>query len=136
MLKKNPDHNPDIPKRKREEIINARLADIFELVVKRLEAIKRHKILPAGAVVLGGGAHIQNIESFTKDALDLPVRVLTDKHILEMTNRNIKDANMLTAYGLCVLALDEETYTSSYWSSGFFSSLKKFVDNFLEQFSP
>ncbi|OGJ11909.1 hypothetical protein A2467_00675, partial [Candidatus Nomurabacteria bacterium RIFOXYC2_FULL_36_8] len=51
----------DFPKKKVDEIIEARLGDIFELVENHLKRIKRSELLPAGVVITGGGANIVRI---------------------------------------------------------------------------
>lgn len=65
----------ELPKKKIDEIIEARLSDVFELVENHLKKIKRNGLLPAGIILTGGSANIQNIENVAKNALKLPVRV-------------------------------------------------------------
>jgi len=57
-------------------IVEARLEEIFELVNKELKSIGRAAKLPGGIVLSGGGAHIQGIADFAKQALQLPARVI------------------------------------------------------------
>ncbi|MBY0376757.1 hypothetical protein K2P96_02170, partial [Patescibacteria group bacterium] len=59
-------------KKKLEEIIEARLSDIFELIENHLKKIKRSGLLPAGAVFVGGGANTPLLLEFSKTALNLP----------------------------------------------------------------
>ncbi len=61
------------PKKKIDEIIDARLGDIFELVENHLKKIKRSGLLPAGVVITGGGSHINTIEQVAKQYLRLPI---------------------------------------------------------------
>ncbi|KKU81220.1 MAG: Cell division protein ftsA [Parcubacteria group bacterium GW2011_GWA1_47_8] len=60
------------PKKKLEEIIEARLCDIFELVESHLKKVGRSGLLPAGIVLTGGGAGITTIEDLAKAVLKLP----------------------------------------------------------------
>jgi cell division protein FtsA len=61
------------PKKKIDEIIDARLGDIFELVENHLKKIKRSGLLPAGIIITGGGSRINTIEQVAKQYLRLPV---------------------------------------------------------------
>ncbi len=57
------------------EIIEARLEEIFEAVSKELKKAGRHAKLPSGIVLTGGGAKLKNIVDYTKEALGLAVRI-------------------------------------------------------------
>ncbi|OGI86256.1 hypothetical protein A3A01_02025, partial [Candidatus Nomurabacteria bacterium RIFCSPLOWO2_01_FULL_39_17] len=67
----------DYSKKKLDEIIEARLSDIFELIENHLKKIKRAELLPAGIAFIGGGANIKGLEEFSKSALKLPSRIGT-----------------------------------------------------------
>lgn len=91
----------DYPKKKVDEIIEARLGDIFELVENLLKRIKRSGLLPAGIVITGGGSHIARIEEIAKKQLNLPAKVGP----VDTTINNklkIKDSTWYTAYGLAL----------------------------------
>ncbi|MEK7095291.1 MAG: cell division protein FtsA, partial [Patescibacteria group bacterium] len=60
------------PRKKLEEIISARLSDVFELIENHLKKIGRNGLLPAGIVIVGGGAGLSGIEELAKNALRLP----------------------------------------------------------------
>src|SRR3989338_11430111 len=47
-----------VPRREIAEIIEARFTDIFELIKKELKKINRTQLLPAGGILIGGGARI------------------------------------------------------------------------------
>lgn len=64
-----------IARREIAEIIEARFSDIFELVNKELKKINRTQLLPAGAVLIGGGARIPGVLSVAKEELRLPVEI-------------------------------------------------------------
>ena len=91
----------DFPKKKVDEIIEARLGDIFELVENHLKRIKRSELLPAGVVITGGGANIVRIEEVAKKQLNLPAKVgPTDTTI---NNKfKIKDSTWYGAFGLAL----------------------------------
>ena len=91
----------DYPKKKVDEIIEARLGDIFELVDNHLKRIKRNELLPAGIIITGGGAHITHIEEIARKQLNLPAKVGP----IDATINNklkIKDASWYGAYGLAL----------------------------------
>lgn len=56
------------------EIIEARLGEIFELVNGELERVGKAGLLPAGIVLIGGGAELPGIVSFAKEMLGLPAK--------------------------------------------------------------
>lgn len=58
-----------------DEIIEARLEEVFEAVTKELKKAGRHAKLPSGVVLTGGGARLKGIVDYTKETLGLAVRV-------------------------------------------------------------
>lgn len=58
-----------------EEVVEARLEEIFAEVRKRLKAIHYDQRLPEGVVLTGGGAKMREIDSFAKNALETAVRI-------------------------------------------------------------
>ena len=58
-----------------DEIVDARLEEIFELVQKELKSIGRAAQLPGGVVLTGGGALMPGLADFAKQALQLSARV-------------------------------------------------------------
>jgi len=98
-------------KRKLDEIIEARLIDMFELIENHLRKIGRSGLLPAGIVIVGGGAHVDDMEKIAKNTLRLPVKVfdpLTDPFL----KSQMKDSAWSVAYGLCLQGLGKETDNS------------------------
>src|SRR3989338_4816474 len=61
--------------RKLKEIVDARLGDIFELTQKHLKRFGRSGLLPAGAVISGGGMQLPGIVDVAKNELSLPVEL-------------------------------------------------------------
>lgn len=98
------------PRKKLDEIISARMSDMFELIDNHLKKIGRNGLLPAGIFLTGGGSGIATIEEFAKTSLKLPSRIVSlnsgeDKNI-------IKDSTWAVAYGLCVLGFSTEEKSS------------------------
>lgn len=58
-----------------DEIIEARLEELFEAITKELKKAGRHAKLPSGVVLVGGGAKLKNIVDYAKDSLGVAVRV-------------------------------------------------------------
>ncbi len=113
------------PRKKLEEIISARLSDIFELIEAHLKKIGRNGLLPAGIVLIGGGAGLSNIEEMAKTALRLPARLGASK-----------DAVWVTAYGLCVLGTHAEEDVPIDTSTLFLAKAGKAIVNLIKQFLP
>jgi len=91
----------DYPKKKVDEIIEARLGDIFELVENNLKRIKRNELLPAGVVITGGGANILRIEEIAKKQLNLPSKVGPTDTVIN-NKLKIKDPTWYSAFGLAL----------------------------------
>ena len=120
------------PRKKLEEIVVARLTDIFELVESHLKKIGKNGLLPAGIVLTGGGSGIATIEDLAKAALKLPSRI-GSLHLSDEGKTNIRDASWTVAYGLCLVGLSggsPELNTGSKRSKNIvdvgFSWIKKF----------
>lgn len=117
-------------KKKLEEIINARLSDIFELIDLHLKKIKKDGLLPAGIILTGGGSTTLGIQDLARSSLNLPARIAT----LEVgKNTKVRDASWAVAYGLCMIgASDGEESTAI----GIAKATKKNILNWLSQFLP
>lgn len=57
------------------EIIEARVSEIFSLASKELKKISKQGLLPSGVVLTGGGAKLPGIKDLAKKELGLPCRV-------------------------------------------------------------
>lgn len=84
-------------KKKLDDIVSARLYDVFELIEAHLKKIDRNGLLPAGIILSGGGAGIPGIDELARDALKLPARVVP-----------ARDSAISVAYGLGMLGLGTE----------------------------
>lgn len=117
-------------KRKLEEIIEARLYDIFELIESHLKKIGRNGLLPAGIILTGGGAGIATIEDLAKAVLKLPSSLAlpavanAGKHI-------VKDSSWLVAYGLALYALERPDDTKKTGVAEIWNMVKGWVKPFL-----
>jgi cell division protein FtsA len=93
-------------KKKLDEIISARLADMFELIENHLKKVGKNGLLPAGIFITGGGGGIGTIEDFAKAALKLPSRIAS--MTLGDQKSSVKDSTWAVAYGLCMLGFSKE----------------------------
>jgi cell division protein FtsA len=96
----------DYSKKKVDEIIEARLSDIFELVGNQLKRLKRFELLPAGIVITGSGSYINNIEEIAKNQLKLPVKIGPIDSSLN-NKFKVRDNSWYTALGLALRENDE-----------------------------
>lgn len=99
----------NISKRKLDEIVSARLTDIFELIDAHLKTLKRDGLLPAGVILTGGGSGIATIQDLARATLRLPSRIAT---LDPGQNGKVRDASWAVAYGLCIwgASSDEEDH--------------------------
>lgn len=70
-----PDDRTLFPRKDLAEIIEARLRDVFELLNRELKKINRSQLLPAGVVLVGGGARVPGILEVAKREMRLPVSI-------------------------------------------------------------
>lgn len=123
------------PRRKLEEIISARLSDIFELIEAHLKKIGRNGLLPAGIVITGGGSGLSNIEDMAKVALHLPSR-LGSMSVVREEKQSFRDSTWAVAYGLCVLGTHTDEDKPIDTSSLFFVKMWKAIVSWVKQFLP
>jgi len=81
------------------QIIEARVEEIFEKVDDELKKIERSGMLPAGIVLVGGGAKLTDIVELAKKKLRLPVSLGTNKVVPTVVDK-VNDLEYLTALGL------------------------------------
>ena len=93
-------------RKKLAEIIEARMADIFEYVEKHLKKVERAGLLPGGVVMTGGGANLPGIENLAKDYLNLPARVAYPENIGGFKDK-IRNPAWATAVGVALMALEK-----------------------------
>jgi len=93
-------------KKKIDEIIEARLSDIFELIENHLKRLRRNELLPAGIIFTGGGSYINNIEELARNKLKLPVH-LGPIEVSVNNKYKIHDASWYTAFGLALSEKDD-----------------------------
>ncbi|KKQ18923.1 MAG: Cell division protein ftsA [Parcubacteria group bacterium GW2011_GWC1_36_9] len=113
-------------KKKLDEITEARLSDIFELIENHFKKIKRNELLPAGIVFVGGSANIARLEELSKSVLKLP-SILGTTDIFGNLKTKLRDSSWFTALGLIISSRDANGY-----SEGLFINLLKDLKNTLK----
>jgi len=131
------------PKKKLEDIISARLSDIFELIEAHLKKINKSGLLPAGIIITGGGAGISMIDDIAKAYLKLPSKtghLLCDESDSECLPNTVdmKNSSWSVAFGLCIFGLtsDKEGYVSSGSIKKIIKQTKNRIIKFFTQFLP
>ncbi|TSC53632.1 MAG: cell division protein FtsA [Parcubacteria group bacterium LiPW_39] len=94
------------------EIIEARVSEILDLVHKELKKIDRAGLLPAGIVLVGGGAKLPGLVELTKEKLKLPVQIGMPEG-LEGVADQINDPTFATVCGLILSAFTDEIKVAS-----------------------
>jgi cell division protein FtsA len=121
-------------KRKLDEIIEARLSDIFELIENHLKKIKRAELLPAGVVFVGGGASIPGLLELSKSVLKLPAGIgATD--IFGNLKTKLRDISWFTALGLIISGRDNNGYSEGSFVN-LFKDLKNTIKSSVKQLMP
>ena len=106
-IKLNSITNVDYSKKKLEEIVLARLSDIFDLIESHLKKIGRSGLLPAGIILTGGTSGVSTIEDLAKASLRLPSRIGSMNYSTTMKNCQIRDSSWSVAYGLGIWGLSD-----------------------------
>ena len=124
------------------EIIEARLEEIFNLVNKELKAIGKDKLLPAGAVLVGGTAKLPGAVDLAKEILGLPAQTGFPMPLGGLVDK-VDEPSFATAVGLLIWGIENMGMESSESFTGKFfgtipghigeraGSLKKWLEKFL-----
>lgn len=93
-----------------EEVVKARLDEIFGEIRKKLKAAKYDQRLPEGIILVGGGAKMRDIDLFAKQSLEAAVKIGTPKGLGGVADA-IEKPEFAAAVGLAMLAAEESQYT-------------------------
>ncbi|MEI7907725.1 MAG: cell division FtsA domain-containing protein, partial [Bacteroidota bacterium] len=130
-------------KKKIDDIVSARLEEIFELIEAHLKQIGRNELLPAGVIITGGGSGTATIADTAKSTLHLPSRIgypsfgsdpqkPSGETLFKGEIVNIPAWTV--AYGLCILGFSSDKETSNgNWSA---KNIWKTTLDFFKQFLP
>jgi len=121
-------------KKKLDEIIDARLSDIFESIENHLKKIKRNELLPAGIVFIGGGANVPKLEELSKSFLKLPSKIGSTE-MFANTKTKLRDPSYFVALGLVTSSKDDNKYVEGSFSN-IFRDLKNSIKSITKQLMP
>jgi|SRR3989338_3754800 len=124
----------DYSGKKLDEIIEARLSDIFELIENHLKKIKRNGLLPAGIVFSGGGANTPLLCELSKSILKLPACTGTTE-IFGNSKTKLRDSSWFTALGLVLYGRDQEGYSEGSFTN-ILRDLKNTIKSSMKQLMP
>ena len=93
-----------------EDVVKARLEEIFGEIRKKLKNAKYDQRLPEGIVLTGGGAKMRDIDLFAKKCLEAAVKIGTPQG-LEGVADAIEKPEFAVSVGLALLAAEESQYT-------------------------
>lgn len=119
-----------IPRIQLAEIIEARLSETFDLVNKELKRIDRQGLLPAGVVLLGGGAKMPGLVDLAKDGLKLPAQIGFPLELEGIVDQ-VDDPAFVTAVGLALWNIDEKGKTDRLPISSTVGRVKGWLKGFL-----
>ena len=88
-----------------DEIVEARMEDIFRLVNDELRKIKKYANLPGGVVLTGGGCRLKGVAECAREFMQLSARVNKPTEYTGMGGK-ILDPAWATTVGLMLIDLD------------------------------
>ena len=90
------------------EIVDSRLKELFGVLRKELKRVKRDNLLPAGAVLTGGGAKMEGMVAQAKENLHLPAQLGVPSMEVGGTIDKLDDPSYSTSIGLVLLGFEIE----------------------------
>lgn len=123
------------PVRHIAEVIEARMAEIFEFVEGELKKIGKAGRLPAGVVLVGGGAKLSGVLDLARQELRLPVQMgVPDLSRFDVSEGDIaaklEDPEYACAVGLA-LAAQSSGHVGAHAQGGIRTMLAKFANYFM-----
>ena len=91
-----------------EEVVKARLDEIFSEVRKKLKTAKYDQRLPEGIILVGGGAKMRDIDLFAKKALEASVKIGVPAG-LDGVAESVEKPEFAAAVGLAMIAAEENS---------------------------
>jgi cell division protein FtsA len=102
----NPNEEGEVSRHHIAEIVEARLEEIFTLVDKELRKTGRSGMLPAGAVLVGGGAKLPGAVDIAKKILRLPAQTGFPADLGGIVDK-VDEPGFVTAVGLALWGMEE-----------------------------
>lgn len=118
-----PSEYEEVSRKHIAEIIEARMEELFDSVNAELKNIGREGLLPAGAILVGGGAKLPGVVEYAKERLRLPVTVGYPKEMSGLLDK-VDDPGYAVATGLVRWQYDfDDTGGTGVFSGGIFTYL-------------
>ena len=95
-----------------EDVVMARLEEIFDEIRKKLKAAHYDQRLPEGIILTGGGAKMRDIEIFAKKCLEAAVTIGVPQD-LDGVSKAVEKPEFATAIGLALIAAEDSQYQAS-----------------------
>lgn len=115
-----------VPEKRMYTVVASQLKEMYTLVNAHLKSIGRHRLLPAGIVITGGGSGLATNAEIARAILKLPSQI---GQIGQLPRTSSVDATWAVAYGLCRWAHAEDmsgvSHTLGEVLSGSWQSVKK-----------
>jgi cell division protein FtsA len=81
------DHPVEVRRRDLAMIIEARVEEIFDLILQEIKRSGYDGLLPAGMVLTGGSSQLSGIRTLASEVLGLPVRVARPENLMGLTDQ-------------------------------------------------
>ncbi|MCL9971930.1 MAG: cell division protein FtsA [Candidatus Pacebacteria bacterium] len=121
------------PKKKLDDILAARLTDIFELIDNHLKKLGRNQLLPAGIILTGGGSGIGPVKDIATESLRLHSKTAS---LSIAPDAKMRDASWMVAYGLTIWGLTGADGVAGPALKAAASHLGRSIGAFFKQFLP
>lgn len=92
-----------------EDVVMARIEEIFDEIRKKLKAAHYDQRLPEGIILTGGGAKMRDIEIFAKKCLEAAVTIGVPQG-LDGVSKAVEKPEFATAVGLALIAAEDSQY--------------------------
>ena len=130
-----PETEGNVSRRFVAEIVEARLAEIFEFVNNELKLLGKAGKLAGGAVLVGGGAKLPGLTELCKKELKLFSQIgmtAGDKWMMESGDFSeyVEDPEYVNALGLSLWGADQEDWHPTVSPAGIARKLKRFFSYF------
>ncbi len=135
LKKFSPEAHGTVSRRFVAEIVEARLAEIFEFVNNELKLLGRAGKLPGGAVLVGGGAKLPGITELAKQELKLFSQIGLSSQEgwgldVSAPREFFDDPEFVSSIGLAMWGADQEKWNPSQEGGSWTKKFKRFVGYF------
>lgn len=117
-----------------DEIAEARLEELFDMVNEEFDKVHKAGKLPAGVVLTGGGAKLDKIDEFAKDALSLSVQI-GKPHGFSGIADSVNDPIYASAVGLMLEDIHNMPAHGKNWKLDV-GKASGFLSRFISRFKP